>query len=424
MPAITPPKRLKQSRVQSTVTFTEAEAAAASEKALQKLGETIKIEGFRPGKVPLHLIKEKIDSAQLNEEAVRILLPGVFDVILKEHKLQPIIPPKVDMTSLSPITLTLTFVEKPEVNVKGAEKIRIQKKEIVIEKKDIERMTGYLRNQYRTTAPADRGAQDGDELVVDFVGSLNGSEAEGTRATGYTLTIGSKSLIPGFEEALVGMKKGEQKTFPLTFPTDYRAEHLKGKSLDFTATVHEIREVRLPEFTDAFVKEHHLGESVHDLEKKIEKTLREQQERDDRARREKDLFDAIRAATVIDLASELITHEERMIFDEIARNLEQEKMGMDEWLKQTGRTVDALQKELQEEAAKRLTLRFAIQWLLDERKIEATAQELDATREMMLAGVEPSERAKAEVYYKEGGEGFEELKWRKRVEKLVEGMLA
>ncbi|NOS66933.1 MAG: trigger factor [Candidatus Peribacteraceae bacterium] len=424
MPQITPPKKLKQSQTQCTVTFTADESAKAEAKALEKLGEGVRIEGFRPGRAPAEMIRAKINPEQLNEETVRALLPGVFDAIMKEHKLLPIIPPKVDMTSREPLTLVLTFVEKPDVKVKGADKIRVKKTEITIEKKEIDRMTDYLRNQYRTTGPVDRPAKDGDELTLDFVGHLDGKEAEGTRATGYTIALGSKSLIPGFEEALAGMKKGDRKTFTLTFPEDYRAEHLKGKPVAFTATVHEVREVRLPEFTDAFVKEHHLGDSVKDLESKIEKTLREQQERDDKVRREKEVFDAIRAATQIDLAPELIAHEERMIFDEIARNLDEQKMSMDEWLKQTNRTVEKLQKELRDEGEKRLTLRFAIQWLIDDKKIEVSAQELDAAREMMLAGVEPGERAKAEVFYKEGGEGFAELQWRKRVEKLVEGMLA
>lgn len=218
MPQITLPKKLKQSRTACTVTFTDDEAAAAEQKALQKLGENIRIEGFRPGKAPADLLRQKIDPTQLSEEAVHSLLPGVFSAILKEHSLHPIIPPKVDLTSRAPLTLVLTFVEKPEVKVKGADKIRIAKKDLAVEEKDVARMTDYLRNQYRTRTPADRPAKDGDELTVDFVGHLDGKEAEGTRATGYTLTLGSKSLIPGFEEGLIGMKKSEQKTFNVTFP--------------------------------------------------------------------------------------------------------------------------------------------------------------------------------------------------------------
>lgn len=410
--------------MQSTVTFTAEEAATAEVKAIEKLGEGVRIEGFRPGRAPIEMIKAKLDPEAVREEAVRTLLPPVFDALLKDHALKPIIPPKVEMTAREPLTLTLTFIERPEVKVKGAEKIRVKKSDATVEQKDIDRMLGYLQQQYRTTAPVDRAAQTGDEVTLDFVGTADGKKVEGTRATGYTLTLGSASLIPGFEEAVTGLKKDEQKTFTLTFPADYHAKHLQGKPVTFTTTVKDVAAATTPEFTDAFVKDHHLGESLAELTTRIGRTLREQKERDQRSARERELFEAIRAATVIDLAPELIAHEERMVFDEIAGNLERSKLAMDDWLKQTNRTVEKLQKELTDEATKRLTLRFAIQWLLDERKIEVTTQELDAAREMMLAGIEPGERAKAEEHYREGGEGYEELKWRKRVEKLVEGMLA
>ncbi len=424
MPTITPPKKLKQSRAQSTVTFTADEAARAEAKAVEKLGERIRVEGFRPGRAPADLLRQKIDPATLSEETIRILLPGVFDSLIREHKLQPIIPPKVDLTAKDPLTLVITIVERPEVKVKGADKISVKKEASKIGKKDVDRMIDYLKTQYRTTKPADRAAKNGDEVTVDFAGKADGKEVDGTRATGYKLTLGSKSLIPGFEEAIVGMKTGETKTFAVTFPDDYHAEHLRKKPVDFTVTVHAVAEVMTPELTDAFVKEHHLGESAADLQARIEKSLREQEEQAERTRRERDLFEAIRGATSIDLAPELVTHEERMIADEILRNLEREKMSVEDWLKSTNRTPEAFQKELTEEATKRLTLRFAIQWLIDDKKMEVSPDDIAAAVQDALAEVPDAERSKAEAYYKEGGDGYEELKWRKKVEKLVEGMLA
>ncbi len=424
MPTIKSPEKLKASRTETVVTFTPDEKTAAEAKAVEKLGESIRIEGFRPGRAPTEMLRQKIDPQHLNEETIRMLLPPVFDTLLKEHKLQPIIPPKVDLTSKDPLTLTLTFVERPEVKVKGHEKITVKKEASKIGPKDIARMTDYLKSQYRTTKPADRASKDGDELTLDFVGTAEGKEVEGTKATGFKLVLGSKSLIPGFEEAVTGMKKGEQKTFTLTFPKDYHAAHLQNKPVTFTTTVKAIDEIQMPELTDAFVKEHSLGESAKDLNDRIEKSLKDQEEQTERSRRERELFEAIRAATVIDLAPELVAHEERMVFDEIARNLEQEKLSMEEWLKQTNRTVEKLQKELKDEASKRLTLRFAIQWLLDTKKIEASPEDIAEMKKKVVEAAPDEQKAGAETYYKEGGEGYEELKWRKRVEKLVEGMLS
>lgn len=424
MPTLTPPEKLKQSRTQVTVTFAPDEVAKAEAKALEELGGSIRIEGFRPGRAPAHMLREKIDPTALSEETIRTLLPAVFTSLSKEHTLAPIIPPNVELKSRDPMTLTLTFIERPEVKVKGAEKISVKKEASKIAEKDVDRMIDYLRGQYRSTKPVDREAKEGDELVIDFVGMDGGKEVEGTRASAFRLTLGSKSLIPGFEDAMLGARKDETKTFTVTFPADYHAEHLRGKPVAFTATVHAIEEVALPELTDAFVKEHHLGESAAELRGRVLQSLKDQEAQTERTRVEKELFTAIRAATVIDLAPELIVHEERMIFDEIARNIEKDKTTMEEWLKQTNRTVEKLQKELKEEAGKRLTLRFAIQWLLDERKIDVTPDEITSAIGEVLATVPEAERSRAEAFYKEGAEGYEELKWRKRVEKLVEGMIA
>ncbi len=424
MPTITPPKKLKQSRAQSTVTFSAEEASKAEAKAVEKLGERIRIEGFRPGRAPADLLRQKINPEQLSEETIRSLLPDVFDALIKEHKLQPIIPPRVDLISRSPLTLEITIVERPEVKVKGASKITAKKNEPTVDEKSIDRMVDYLRGQYRVTSPVDRPAQDKDEVTLDFAGTLDGKPVDGAKATGYKLVLGSSSLIPGFEDAVVGLKKGDEKSFTVTFPSDYHAEHLKGKPVTFAVTIHNIHEVTMPEFTDAFVKEHHLGESTKDLRDRIGKSLREQEEQAEKTRREKDLFDAIRSATVIDLAPELTAHEERGIAEEIMRNLERDKTPIDVWLKQTNRTPEKFQKEIQEEAAKRLTLRFAIQWLLDDQKIEMSTDDLAAALLETLNNIPEDQRKDAEAYYKEGGEGYEELKWRKRVEKLVEKMLA
>jgi trigger factor len=424
MPQITPPKKAKQSRLQSTVTFTADETQKAEEAVLRKLSQSIKVEGFRPGKAPADMLKAKIDPGTLLEETIRELLPPVFDAIIREHKAQPIIPPSVDLQTREPLTMIVTVVEKPEIKVKGSEKIRIKKKDAAIDPKQIDRMLDYLRDQYRQTKPVDRPSKKGDEMVVDFVGNREGTEVPGTRAKDYRALLGSNSLIPGFEEAMEGLKKGDTKTFTVTFPDKYHAEELQGKPVEFTVTVNGVEEVVRPELTDAFVTEHKLGESAKALRDRVEKSIRDQEDQADRMRREKELFDAIREATSIELAPELVLHERRAIEREIGENLEREKTTLEDWLKQTDRTMDKLVKELEEEATKRLTLRFAIQHLLDERKIEVADADLEKEIEHMLEHVPANERARYEAMYKPGAEGRDELSWRKRVEKLVETMLA
>ncbi len=423
MPTISTPKKLKQSRVQCVVTFTQPEVAAAEEKVIERAGQSLKIPGFRPGKAPAEMVRSKIDPQQMQEEVVRMLLPSVLDSIFKEHNVSPIIPPKVDLESKEPMTVTITFVERPEVKVKGADKIKVSKTEIKADEKDFNRMLDYLKQQYRSTKEADRAAKQDDQVTMDFFGVMDGKEVEGTRAADYKIVIGSKNLIPGFEEELVGLKKGDSKTFTVTFPADYHAEALKGKPVAFTVTIKAVEEVTTPEFTDAFVKEHHLGESFADLKKRIQDSLREQEERMDRGRREKELFEAIRSATSIDLAPELIAQEERTILDEIAENLAREQMTLEDWLKKTERTWEKMRDEVKDEATKRLTLRFGIQQLMADKNVTVTDEEMKAAIDEQMAGLEPDERLKRAPQFAKGSDAYDQLHWRKRVEKLVEDLL-
>lgn len=423
MPTISTPKKLKQSRVQCTVTFTQDEVKKAEDRVVERAGQSMNLPGFRPGKAPVEMVRAKLDPEQMNEEVVRMLLPQVLDSIFKDHKVTPIIPPKVDLESKEPMKVTITFVERPEVKVKGADKINVSKTEIKADEKDFNRMLDYLKQQYRTMSAVDRAAKMDDQITMDFFGVMDGKEVEGTRANDYKIILGSKTLIPGFEEELVGLKKGDTKTFTVTFPADYHAEALKGKPVAFTVSIKLVEEVKSPEFTDAFVKEHHLGESFADLKKRIQDSLREQEERMDRGRREKELFEAIRSATTIDLAPELIAQEERTILDEIAENLAREQMTLEDWLKKSDRTWEKMRDEVKDEATKRLTLRFGIQQMMADRNVTVTDEEMKAAIDEQLSQLEPEERLKRAAMFAKGSDSYDQLHWRKRVEKMVEDLL-
>ena len=391
----------------------------------QKLGASVSIPGFRPGKAPADQVKDRINKDALLEETVRGVLPTAIEQILKEHNLRPLLPPRVEVQSQSPMTLLLTFVEKPEITVKAIDTSGFKKSEPKFDEKDIDRMVQYLLDQYRTTENVDRAAESGDQVTMDFVGMAeDGSEIQGTRATGYQIVLGSKQLLPGFEEALRGLKTGDSKDVKLVFPAKYHAEHLQGKPVTFQVAVKGVEKVSTPVLTPEFVKEKGLGESPEDVRKRISESMREQEEEMDRQRREGMLFDAIRTATKVDVAPELLDEEERVLLDDIGRQLEERQEKFEAWLSRTKRTQEALRKELQEEAGRRITLRFGVQKLLEDRKIELTPEETKEAVDRRLAELPEDQRAQAASYYAAGGDGHDEIVWTKRVEKLVKGLLA
>ncbi len=411
MPDVPAIKRLSQGRVQCTVSFSSEQEAKAEAQAVELLGSSIRIPGFRAGRAPLEVLKERLPTEALFEETIRMLLKDSLGALAKEHNLKPILPPKVEAQSRNPLTVTITFVERPAVKVKGGEKIRIEKKTHKVEEKDVERMIRYLVEQYRTMTVVDRAAKEGDQVTIDFVGTdKDGKEVPGIRTVGYPVIIGSKTLLPGFEDNLITMKVGDRKSFTLTFPEKYHAEHLRGKPVTFAVTLGKVEEVHTPELTDAFVKEKGVGENLAEVRTRIEQSMIEEEERIERQRREQALFEAVREATRVDLAPELVEQTIRSLFEEGEEELRQQKSSMADWLKKSGKKVEDFEKELREQAVQRLTLRFGIEQLLEDRKVEASDDEVRSLLEDKSA--EP------------GSEAFEQSRWQKRVEKLVESLLA
>lgn len=416
--------RKENGRIECTVTFAEEDVAPAEEKALQKLGGDIKMEGFRPGKVPAELLKDKVDANRLYEETVRELLPDTFEAIAKENDIKPIIPPRVQGIERDPMRVTIVFLERPEVKLKGASKIKVDKKDIKLDEKDVQRMIDYVLQQHQTRTEVNRAVQENDAVVMQFWGDdENGNEIPNTRSEDYQIVVGSKTLIPGFEDNLIGMKKDEQKSFGLTFPDNYQAEELQGKPATFHVTISKIEEVTSPELTDEFAKANLHVESVKEFKERIEESMKMQEMQVERKRREQDLLEQIRKATTVNLEPELVEDELGGIMYELEQELKQHNMGFADWLKQTGQEADQVQTQMKERAEHRLTIRLGTQQLVEDEGIEISYEDMKKIVEEYLSPLSGDERKNAEKQYEPGQEGYEHLKWQKRVEKLIEQYL-
>ncbi len=424
MPSVSPIKKLPSARTQFVVTVEPKEMLAAESAALARIGGNVTVPGFRPGKAPADKVKEKVNPDALLEETVRQILPEAITNVITEHKLQPILPPRVEVQSKDPLTIQVTLVEKPDVKVKAVDKSKLKKTPPKFDEKDVERMVQYLLEQYRTVETVNRPADAGDQVTMDFVGKgADGVELAGTRSTGYQVVLGSKTLIPGFEDGLMGVKAGDKKMLQLTFPDKYHAEQLQGKPVTFEVEVKGIEKVTTPVLTPEFIKEKGLGESPEDVRKRIADSMHEEETRMDRDRREQMLFKMVTEATKIDIAPELLDQEARMLADELSRRLEEQKLTFDDWLKRTKKTPEDVRKEMAQEATRRITMRYGIQKLIEDANTEVTADELKQAATEVLATVPEEQKQQAKAFYSEGGEGYEELRWRKKVEKWVEGML-
>ncbi len=417
-------KRGKAGRVECTVTFSEAETAPAEEKALHELSREIEIQGFRKGSAPVQMIREKVDPQKLFEQTVHNILPTTFERLIKEHDIKPVMHPRVEAVSREPLTLTIIFIEKPEVKLKGIDKIKLEKKKPSVEDKDVEEMITYVLDKHKTLKEVDREAKSGDQITMDFWGETAGKEIDGIRTTGHQVEIGSKTLIPGFEEALKGTKRNDQKSFTLTFPEKYHAEQLQGKEVTFHVTVTKVEDVSRPTLTDEFAKTVLQSSSAEEFRKQIRESMMQQEQGLEDQRRERQLMEEIRKCTQVELAEELIDEEAKQLFFELEQQLKRQSMTIDQWLKATGKKPEEVLKEMKEQGEKRLTLRLGMQTLVEQKNIDITDEEMEQVIEGFLAQATPEQRKEVEPAYQKGAQAYEQLKWQQKVEKALREMLS
>jgi len=415
---------MKGGRTECTVTFTEAETLPAEEKALHELSRDIELPGFRKGNVPMNQAKEKIDPQKLFEATVHHILPPTFEKLIEDHDIKPIIHPRVEAVSREPLTLKIIFIEKPTITLKGVDKIKIEKKKPEVDDKEFQKMIDFMLDKHKVTTEVDRKAAVGDLITMDFYGTdEDKKEIEGIRTEGHQVEIGSKVLIPGFEDNLKEMKKGEEKAFTLIFPEKYHAEKLQNKPVTFHVTVVKVEEITKPELTDEFAKKELQSDSVEHFKTQMRESMVQQEMSFENQRRERVLMDELTKCTKVELAEELIAEETRQMVGEFEQQLSTQGMNMEQWMQASGKKPEEVVADMKKQAEQRLTLRLGMQQLVEEKNIDITDEEMDQIVEGFLGQATPDQRSEVESAYQKGAQAYEQLKWQKKVEKALGEML-
>ena len=248
---------------------------------LQKATKTAKIKGFRKGKVPLQVVKQYYGKG-LRQEVVGELVNSSFYAAIQQEKLRPVGQPRIDDIQDKPgedLQYKATFEVYPEVKLADLKKISVLRPVSEVTQPDIDKMIDVLRDQQATYDVEDKVAEDGDQINLDYVGTHKGEEFPGGKAEGQALVLGSNSMIPGFEDGLLGLGAGDEKVLKLKFPKDYHAEDLKGKAVQFSVKVHSVAVKNLPELNDEFFKRYGVESGGadkfrEDVESNMERELR------------------------------------------------------------------------------------------------------------------------------------------------------
>lgn len=416
-------ERLPKSRSQTKLTFTKEQVTLAEAQALERLRTKIEIKGFRVGHAPLESVRERVKPEHLLEEVVHTLLQDTVPALMKEHNLHPVLPPKIEIKQREPLQLSITFIEKPTATIKSS-KLAIAKKDTAPKETDVQKVVDSVLSEHRTAQPVDRAAKKDDQVTIDFHATDGaGQEIAGLRASEYKVLIGSAHLLPGFEDQLIGLKKGEEKSFTLTLPEKFQVESLRGKPATFHVTVKTVEETHLPAFDDAFAKQKLQSDSAEVFKATVRDSLKKQEEQFERMRRENELLAAIRTHTHADIADELLEEEMRSIVHEWTERVKKEQINPEDALKKEGKTVQQKQEEWKKQAEDRWKLRLGISALIEEKKITTTPEELQTAFDDFLSRLPVAEKDHARKEWESHGTLYEELRWRAMVEKTIEDLL-
>lgn len=374
--------KLEKCMMEVKVTFTTEEWKDAQEKALTKLAKNVKIDGFRQGKAPAKMVKARIGTAAILEEATDIVLQKSYAGILLDNGINPVGQPQVQIDELTQdvLKLTVTAPVAPEVELGQYKGLEVKKGTVKVTKKEIEAELVNYQNQFAELVIKEEGTvENGDTAVIDFEGFKDGVAFEGGQGENHPLEIGSGSFIPGFEEQVVGMKVGDEKDIDVTFPDDYQAADLAGQAVVFKVKVHEIKSKVLPEIDDELAKDVNIDgvETLADLETYTKEQIKNRKQNDVESKFSDDIFKAVIENTPLEVPEAMVETETENMLREVEQNLSQQGLNMELFQQLTGKTVDDMKAEMREQAENRVKFNLILAEIVKAENIEVTDEEVD-----------------------------------------------
>ena len=370
-------------RVKVVVAADHAELAAAEQVALKRLAKTIKVNGFRTGHVPLEIVKKHTDSNALAQETLDAALNRAVAEAFLNNDLQVLARPEVEIKKYVPGELLEFTAEAdvlPEVKLGDYKKLKAKKAAVNVDKKEIDEVIQRIQKGLSEKKEVKRAAKLGDEVVIDFVGKKDGEAFQGGTGKDYPLVLGSNSFIPGFEDALVGLKAGDTKDVKLAFPKDYHAKDLAGQDVVFEVTVKKVNSVKLPALDDKFAAKAGPFTSMDDLRKDIKAEITAQAERRAKDDLKDELVKQLVAKSTVSVPSVLRDDQIRSLEQDLRQNLMYRGRTLEQYFEEKGYADrDAWVKaEANDAADARIKAGLVLAQLSKELKIEATADELAA----------------------------------------------
>ena len=408
-----------------TVETDEAAVADALDRAFKKVRKKVTVPGFRKGRVPRKIFESRFGVEALYQDALDILLPDAYEQAVKETGIQPVDQPKIDIEQLEKgksLIFKATVTVKPEVKLGQYKELEVKEKDFTVTAEDVEKELKEMQKQQgQLEAVEDGEVQEGDHVILDFEGFVDGESFEGGKAEKYNLEVGSGTFIPGFEDQLLGLKPGEEKEVNVTFPEDYNAKDLAGKPALFKVKLHEIKRLDLPELDDEFAQDVSEFDTLDELKADIEKNLQEKAEKDKENYVREQVVEMATANAEVDIPQVMIDHEVDHMLHQFEHQLGFQGLNLDTYKKFTGMDDEALKEKFEEEAKENVKKNLVLEAIAEAENVEVTEEDIEKEVKQMAEQMQREESEIRKLIDVQGGiDSFkEQLRIKKTIDLLV-----
>ena len=374
-------EKLEKNMAKLTIEASAEDFEKAIQKVYLKARGKINIPGFRKGKAPRKLIEKMYGTGVFYEDAANDLIPTAYAEALKDCDLEIVSRPEINVTQIEsgkPFIFTAEVAVKPEVTLGEYKGVEVEKSDVEVTEEDINKEVDKEReNNSRTIDVDDRAVESGDIIKLDFDGSVDGVPFAGGKAENYTLTIGSGSFIPGFEDQLIGTKIGEEKDVTVTFPEDYHEKSLAGKEAVFKCKVNAISVKELPEADDEFASEVSEFETLAEYKEDIKKKLTEKKEKAARAKKEAQAIEKAVENATMEIPDAMIDTQVQSMMEDFARRMQSQGLSLEQYFQFTGMDVKKMHDQMKPEALKRIQNSLVLEAVAKAENIEISDEKVD-----------------------------------------------
>ncbi|OPA80316.1 trigger factor [Paenibacillus selenitireducens] len=355
--------------------------AGALDKAFKKVIVKVNVPGFRKGKVPRPIFEKRFGVESLYQDAIDILLPEVYTEAIQETNIEPVDRPEVDVEQFAKgesFIFKAKVLVKPEVKLGEYKGIEVPVEEAVVTEEEVAAELERLQQRHAELVVIDEDtAKEGDTVIIDFEGFVDGAPFEGGKGDRYSLEIGSKSFIPGFEEQLIGLGTGDFKDVEVTFPEVYHAEELAGKAATFKVKLHEIKRKQLPVLDDEFAKDVSEFDTLDAFKEDLNKQIKERKEKENEGKREAEIVEKAAEAAEVEIPQPMIDTEVDHMVRDFDSRLQAQGMTLDMFMTFSGQTIEDMKQQMQADAQKRVRNNLVLEQIAKEENIVATEEDVN-----------------------------------------------